>query len=178
MKAASGGFADPAGDRRDEATAPSVRFAPFTDVDFQAWLTQAIPSYALTNVEDGRWSLAESIDKSREAHALLLPQGLSTPGQFFVRLQRADTGADVGALWWSENENAGVAEAYVYNLEIEPHARRLGFGRAALLELERVARERGLRQVSLHVFGHNHGARRLYEALGFEPTSITLRKNL
>lgn len=157
---------------------PTLRFVPFTDVDFHAWLTQAVPAYALTNVEEGRWSLDEAIDQSREAHTLLLPQGLQTPGQFFMRLQIPDTGEDVGSLWWSETGKAGAAEAYVYNIEIEAHARRRGFGRAAFLELERVARERGLHHVSLHVFGHNHGARRFYEALDFEPTSITLRKIL
>jgi ribosomal protein S18 acetylase RimI-like enzyme len=156
----------------------AVRFVPFTDVDFRAWLTQAIPAFALTNVEDGRWTLAESIDKSREAHAALLPQGRQTLGQFFVRLRDVDSGDDVGTLWWAEAQKAGVTEAYVYSVEIEEHARRRGFARAAFLELERVARERGVHHVSLHVFGHNHGARRLYEALGFEPTSITLRKIL
>jgi len=155
-----------------------VRFVAFTDVDFQAWLTQAVPSYALTNVEDGRWTLAESIEKSREAHALLLPQGAQTPGHFFVRLQAVETGEDVGTLWWAEAAKAGLAEAYVYNIEIDEHARRRGFARAAFAELERVARERGVHHLGLHVFGHNHGARRLYEALGFEPTSITLRKIL
>ena len=161
-------------------SAPSaiVRFVPFTDVDFQAWLVQAIPAFALANVEDGRWTLEESIEKSRTAHAELLPQGARTPGQFFVRLQAADTGEDVGALWWAESEKAGQREAYVYNIEIDQHARRRGYARAALLELERVARERGLHHVALHVYGHNHGARRLYDELGFEPTSITLRKNL
>ena len=69
-------------------------------------------------------------------------------------------------------------EAYVYNVEIEEHARRRGFASAAFLELERVVRERGVHHLSLHVFGHNHGARRLYESLGFEPTSLTLRKIL
>ena len=59
---------------RDEArrVTPAVRFVPFAEPDFQAWLIEAIPSFALTNVEDGRWTLAESIEKSREAHAALL----------------------------------------------------------------------------------------------------------
>jgi ribosomal protein S18 acetylase RimI-like enzyme len=155
-----------------------VRFVPFTDVEFHAWLVQAIPAFALINVEDGRWSLAESIEKSKEAHALLLPQGLETPGQFFVRLQDADSGADVGALWWAESDQAGRRQAAVYSIEIEVAARRRGYARAAFGELERVAREHGVHHLSLHVFGHNHAARRLYDALGFEPTSITMRKNL
>ena len=155
-----------------------VRFVPFTDVDFHAWLVQAIPAFALTNVEDGRWTLAEAIEKSKEAHALLLPQGLQTPGQFFVRLRATEGDEEIGTLWWAEAEKAGALEAYVYSIEIDETARRRGFARAAFAELERVTRERGVHHLSLHVFGHNHGARRLYESLGFEPTSITLRKIL
>jgi ribosomal protein S18 acetylase RimI-like enzyme len=158
--------------------AARVRFVPFTEVDFHAWLLQAIPAFALANVEDGRWSLAESIEKSKEAHALLLPQGLRTPDQFFVRLQDADSGTDVGRLWWAESDQSGRRQAYIYNIEIEDPARRRGYARAALHALEQVARERGVHQLSLHVFGHNQGARRLYDELGFEPTSITMRKNL
>ena len=155
-----------------------IRFLAFTEVDFHAWLTQAIPSFAISGVEEGRWTLAESIEKSQQAHAELLPQGLRTPGHFFVRLQSMATGEQVGTLWWAESDKAGQTEAYVYNIEIHEPLRRRGHARAALLELERIGRERGVHQVSLHVFGHNHGARQLYAALGFEPTSITLRKIL
>ena len=155
-----------------------VRFVPFTEADFHAWLVQAIPAFALTNVEDGRWSLAESIAKSQEAHVALLPQGLATPGQFFMHLHDAGSGERVGSLWWTEAPKGGVLEAYVYNIEIDEAARRRGYARAAFVELERVARDRGVRQLGLHVFGHNAGARRLYESLGFEPTSLTLRKVL
>jgi len=158
--------------------AASVRFVPFTDVEYHAWLVQAIPAFALANVEDGRWTLAESLEKSMQAHAELLPHGLQTPGHFFVRLQDADSGAEVGTLWWEESARAGERQAHVYNVEIDEHARRRGFARAAFHELERVARERGIHHLGLHVFGHNHGARRLYDELGFEPTSITMRKIL
>ncbi|MBW8760341.1 MAG: GNAT family N-acetyltransferase [Burkholderiales bacterium] len=155
-----------------------VRFVPFAEADFHAWLLQAIPAFALSNVRDGRWSLAEAIVKSQEAHAALLPQGLATPGQFFMHLHDEAGGQRVGSLWWSEGETGGRREAYVYNIEIDEAARRLGHARAAFAELERVARAHGMQQVGLHVFGHNAGARRLYDELGFEPTSITMRKVL
>ena len=155
-----------------------VRFVAFTPADFEAWLVQAIPAFALTNVQDGRWSLAEAIVKSQEAHAALLPQGLDTPGQFFVHLHDAASGERVGQLWWAEGDKGGRQEAYVYNIEIDEAARRRGHARAAFAELERVARTHGVAQVGLHVFGHNAGARRLYDELGFEPTSITMRKVL
>jgi ribosomal protein S18 acetylase RimI-like enzyme len=156
----------------------TIRFVPFAAPDFQAWLLEAIPSFALANVEDGHWTLAESISLSKEAHDALLPQGLDTPGHFFVHLQDAATGERVGMLWWAEAPKGAVLQAWVYNITIDEAARRRGFARAALCELEAVARGHGMHQLGLHVFGHNQGARRLYETLGFEPTSLTLRKVL
>jgi GNAT superfamily N-acetyltransferase len=156
----------------------AVRFVPFDEVDFHAWLTEAIPSFALANVEDGSWSLAESIGLSRAAHDALLPQGLATPGHFFVHLHDAGNGQRVGMLWWAEARKGGALQAWVNNLTIAEAARRRGFARAALCELEGVARGHGMQQLGLHVFGHNHAARRLYESLGFEPASLTLRKVL
>jgi ribosomal protein S18 acetylase RimI-like enzyme len=160
------------------ATSPTVRLVPFDEADFAAWLVQAIPAYALAHVEDGTWTLAESVLRSQEAHAGLLPQGLATPGHAFVRLHVGDEPAPVGMLWWAETESAGERGVYVYGIEVEEHARRRGIAAAALAELERRARARGMRFVSLHVFGHNLPARRLYEQLGFLPTNITMRKNL
>jgi len=156
----------------------TVRFVPFDELDYLAWLTQAIPAFALSKVEDGRWTLAESIAKSQQAHVELLPQGRLTPGHFFVHLQDADSGERVGTLWWHEAAKGAVREAYIYSIDIEAPARRRGYGRAAFAELERVARAHGMQQLGLHVFGHNHGARRLYDSLGFAPTSITMRKPL
>jgi len=95
-----------------------------------------------------------------------------------VRLHAQGEREPVGFLWWAEAEAAGEPGAYVYGIEIREDARRRGFAGAALRELERVARARGMRFVSLHVFGHNHDARRLYERLGFQPTNITMRKSL
>ena len=155
-----------------------IRFVAFSEVDYDAWVLQAVPEFALNNVQEGRWTLAESLEKSRQAHAELLPRGLDTPGQFFVHLQAADSGARVGTLWWAESASPGGREAFVYNIVIAESARRRGFARAAFQELERVAREHGVHHLGLHVFGHNPGARRLYEQLGFHPTSITMRKIL
>jgi ribosomal protein S18 acetylase RimI-like enzyme len=157
---------------------PDLEFVPFTEADFQAWLAEAIPTYALGHVEDGQWTPAESIEKSREAHAALLPQGLQTPGHSFMRLRVRGEPDDVGFLWWHEVEAAAQPGVYVYGVEVAERARRRGIARAAFLELERVSRANGQRFVALHVFGHNLGARRLYQELGFLPTNITMRKNL
>ena len=102
----------------------TIRFVPFTEPDFRAWLIEAIPSFALTNVEDGRWTLAESIDKSKEAHAALLPQGLRTPGQFFVQLHDADTGEHVGMRYDATEVMAGLTEVLCYGTAVVVEASR------------------------------------------------------
>ena len=156
----------------------AVRLEPYTEADFEAWLAEAVPAYALDHVVDGTWSPAHALELSREAHAGLLPQGVATPGHAFLRILAEGHDEAVGFLWWAETESAGEPGAYVYGLGIHEEARRRGYGTAALAELERIARARGLRYVCLHVFGHNAQARRLYEQIGFSPTNITLRKNL
>jgi ribosomal protein S18 acetylase RimI-like enzyme len=160
------------------ATLPELEFVPFDESDYPAWLEQQIPAYALDHVQDGQWTLAESLARSREAYASLLPQGIATPGHTFMHLRVRGEPADAGFLWWQEVEAAGQPGLYVYGVEVAEHARRRGVARAAFLELERVSRAVGQRFVALHVFGHNLAARRLYEELGFTPTNITMRKNL
>nr|WP_244923495.1 GNAT family N-acetyltransferase [Peribacillus butanolivorans] len=41
-------------------------------------------------------------------------------------------------------------------------------------EIEIIAKELGMKKISLHVFGHNKFARGLYEKSGYEITNITI----
>jgi len=49
---------------------------------------------------------------------------------------------------------------------------------AAFAALEGEARARGLAGIGLHVFGHNPGARALYEKLGYETTNLHMFKKV
>jgi hypothetical protein len=44
--------------------------------------------------------------------------------------------------------------------------------------LEQEARRRGMVGIALHVFGHNAGAKQLYEQLGFRATNINMFKSV
>jgi ribosomal protein S18 acetylase RimI-like enzyme len=54
--------------------------------------------------------------------------------------------------------------------------RRRGYASRILELVEDKARELGAGKVELHVFGHNLGARALYEKLGYTATSIFMAK--
>ena len=67
---------------------------------------------------------------------------------------------------------------WVYDVEVDEQARGRGLGRR-LMELAEVEVARlGGTSIGLSVFGTNSRARRLYESLGYEPTSIRMRKRL
>ena len=68
--------------------------------------------------------------------------------------------------------------AYLCELLIDAPYRRQGYGTEALRAVEPAVRALGIERIALHVFGHNHPARALYEKVGYEETNIHMAKNL
>ena len=58
-------------------------------------------------------------------------------------------------------------EGQITNIAVHPDARRQGIGRTLLTEMLRLARERGLAEISLEVRASNEAAIALYESMGF-----------
>ncbi len=81
-------------------------------------------------------------------------------------------------LWIAAKEQAGKRVAYIYDIQIRPECQRHGHATRALAAVEDEARKLGLCGIGLHVFGHNTGARALYEARGYRPTNINMFKEL
>ena len=69
-------------------------------------------------------------------------------------------------------------EAFLYEILVFPQFREKGYGSAAIEQLAQLLRQRGLKKLDLHVFGHNQRAFALYERLGFRVTNINMTKDL
>jgi len=67
---------------------------------------------------------------------------------------------------------------WVWNIEIDDAHRRKGLGRKAMLLAENLARDNGANSIGLNVFAHNRVARNLYQSLGYEESSVQMRKAL
>jgi ribosomal protein S18 acetylase RimI-like enzyme len=148
-----------------------------TESEFAAWCDSIIPNYAAERVKSGDWPESDAIDRSRASLDELLPRGIETPDNHLFTIVDAN-GESVGMLWFAAKERSGNRIAYVYNIAIDPRFRRQGHAERAFDALEREASRLGLKGIALHVFGHNRGARSLYEKLGFEATDITMFKPL
>lgn len=150
---------------------------PMTEAEFAAWCDSIIPDYAAEKVKSGDWLESDALDRSRASLDELLPRGIETPDNHLFAI--VDPGGEsVGMLWFAIKERSGNRIAYVYNIAIDPRFRRQGHAERAFDALEREANRLGLKGIALHVFGHNRGARSLYEKLGFEATDITMFKPL
>lgn len=155
-----------------------VQLVPMTPEEFEVFLERDIREYAQERVRAGFWSEAEALARSRKEHRALLPDGLKSRYHHLYSIQDSEGGEAVGVLWLKTDFDSSRASGFIFNLEIHEPFRRRGYGRQAMLELENLARSMGLRQLGLHVFAHNQGARALYDGLDYTIASINMLKDL
>jgi len=150
---------------------------PMTEAEFEAFAAEVVTDYAADKVSAGTWAADEALALSSASQVALLPPGLATPGHHHHSMVAAD-GTVVGALWFAEQQQAGLTSAYVYYIKVWSAHQRHGHGRRALLALEDEVRRLGLAGIALHVFGHNASAQALYAGLDYRPTDINLFKQV
>jgi GNAT superfamily N-acetyltransferase len=147
----------------DLSPASDVRLDPMDEAEHAAWLAGEVEAYAAERVASGE-SPAQAAEHSRRQHAELLPDGLTTAHHHFF-VARVD-GVRVGTLWIGTERPM----AFVYDVVVDEAHRRRGHGAGLMRAGARWARERGHHALGLNVFGHNHGARALYDRLGYQVT--------
>jgi ribosomal protein S18 acetylase RimI-like enzyme len=144
--------------------------------EYQAFADRSRQGYIDGMVEHGGMLRAAAEAKADRDFALVLPDGLETPGHWIFVVE-AD-GLAVGVLWFAERVMDGRTTAFVYDIHIDDDQQGRGHGRAAMLAFEQEASLRGLTHLSLNVFGGNERARGLYRSLGYGETSVQMSKQL
>ncbi len=153
-----------------------VHLVPMNETEFQAYLEADIERYAQEHVRAGDWQPSEAVQKSRDEHQRLLPDGLATKNHFFFSIEDRELGAKVGIIWFAVYDER--SPAFIYDFLIYEEYRRQGYGTQTLAALEAKVKELNVDKIALQVFAHNHIARALYEKTGFEITGIYMTKKL
>lgn len=148
-----------------------VRLEPMTEEQFGPWKADAEAHYAQSVTRSGVPAEAAAAEAA-ETFAGLLPDGAGTAGHHFW--YACDGDRRVGFLWL----NLTGTGAFVYDIAVEQDQRRKGYGRAIMEAAEHWSRANGAATIGLHVFAHNHGARSLYEQLGYVETGRRMSKDL
>lgn len=155
-----------------------VLLVPMNEEQFAVWREAIVKHYAEDKVKAGSWSADRALELSEADHRKLLPDGLATRDHYLFSIQDDGAGKQVGVLWLAVKDWGAGPLAFVFDLEVFEEFRRRGFAREAMLAAEEEAKKLGLDTIALHVFGSNHGARALYDKLGYEVTDINMSKRL
>ena len=146
------------------------------ETPFHEYRKHLVRGYAQDKFRSGVWSKAEAGDKSASDVDGLLPEGPATRGHFLYSVRDKMVPAEVGVLWISPRVSGAGRSLWIYDILVHERFRRRGYASRILELVEDKARELDAGKVELHVFGHNYGARALYEMLGYTATSIVMAK--
>jgi ribosomal protein S18 acetylase RimI-like enzyme len=132
-----------------------------------------LPAMAVEYAQDVNRNFGVPLETAREqaAHELHtgLPHGPATEGQL---LRKAlDGEREVGFLWISLPGTVYPEMAWISEVHVADGLRGRGYGSQMIAAGEDDLVERGVTRVGLHVFGHNEGAQRLYDRLGYRVLS-------
>ena len=155
-----------------------IQLVPMTEQEYRIFLDRSIREYAEDKVRAGAWSQTEALARSRREHRTLLRDGLRSKYHHLYTIRESHGGEAVGVLWFRANLDSATPSGFIFDIEIDESHRRKGYGRQAMQQLEEIAREMGLRQLELHVFAFNDGARTLYDSLGYTVTGLNMAKRL
>jgi ribosomal protein S18 acetylase RimI-like enzyme len=153
----------------------AVTLRPMTDAEYAAWRPHSLAAYANERAQAQGRPVEDVLPEAARQIEGYLPDGVQTQGHDVLRI--VDAGEPVGWLWLGPHPDKAGA-AWVYEIEIEEHARGRGIGRATMLAAEDLVVSRGVRELGLNVFGHNERAINLYRSLGYVPTSMNMAKPL
>ncbi len=155
-----------------------VRLVPMKATEYQAYLSISLREYAEEKVRAGNWQPEEALERSAQEFQQLLPEGVATKDNYLYDIEDEALGATVGIIWLARMMRGAKPILFIYDFRIDEAHRRKGYGEQAMLATEVQARALGYDTIALHVFGHNHAARALYEKLGYEITNINMAKKL
>ncbi|WP_265445395.1 GNAT family N-acetyltransferase [Flexivirga meconopsidis] len=153
--------------------AEGLTLRPMTPARYADFARFAVDHYASELLAAGAApNLAAAERAARESFARLLPDGLQTPGHWIWAACAGD--AEVGMLW------VGVQpeRAFIFNIEVAPAHRRKGYATQILRAGAEQARIAGRGTLALNVWGHNTGAKQLYDAVGYLTTDQVFRREL
>ena len=160
---------------RPRSIRPMVRLLPMENAVWEAWRVASIAAYAADMVRVGSWPQESAEERAAALFASVVPDGRDTAGHEFRSIV-TDSGDAVGALWFAAEVDVGHGTAFIWDIAIDPAHRGRGYGRAAMDELEPLARSLGYDTIRLHVFGDNAVARGLYQRVGYTETDVTMVK--
>ncbi|QQE77091.1 N-acetyltransferase [Alicyclobacillus sp. SO9] len=143
---------------------------------YESWLKASVKHYAEEKVQAGNVSAEEAMQVAEREFEQIMPEGLATLDTYLFNVKDEDCDQVVGSLWLKVRDEG--KEMFIYGLEINEDARGKGYGKQTMQSLEAFVKQMGIPKISLHVFGYNEVAIKLYRSSGYVATNILMSKVL
>lgn len=153
-----------------------MRVRPITEDELPGFIATSMREYAEQKHTMGGVPLDDAIAQAGAETEHYFPGGKLSPGHAIL-IATDDDGSPVGRLWMAPRHDSREA-AFIYDIQVDEHARGKGYGRELMREAEKWSRDNGYRTLLLHVFGGNDIAIHLYESMGFVTTDRMMKLDL
>ncbi len=131
-----------------------------------------MPSTSTGSSSSPAWPATTHVSRSSATSGRSSRAGLATPDVWIWAVE--EDGRRVGTVFLGRRGG----DLWLYDITIEADERCNGYGRGAMLALEKEVRSLGHDSVTLNVWGGNAVARGLYRSLGYVEESVHMRKRL
>jgi len=157
---------------------PTILLRDLHGDSFASFRQRTQHDFAVALAKTSSTTIEKAQENACQLFARILPEGQRTSGHNFWDIVDPSNGESIGQVWLKTTPKR--ANAFLYDLFIDPLCRHQGFGRAAMTAIESFAHKEGCTLFELHVFPENIAARRLYLGLGYDDTGApnVLRKSL
>lgn len=139
-----------------------------TAEEYECFKAYSVSGYAEDLIRGEGLDRDRALKKAEEEFRGMLPGGPDTEGQFLRTVEDAETGREVGWIWFSFEEAEGIRQVFLSDLLIREDERGKGCASAALQEMEQAAKARGCTESVLYVWEHNRPGYSLYRKCGYE----------
>lgn len=154
----------------------TIRLVPLAAERFPAWLERSTAEYTSDLVTTGIAPEQASQQADAAIRRAFRGAGPSADNAVFDLVDESEQ--PLGYLWVGTDSSDDAGAWWVWDIVVDAEQRGRGYGTQAMLLAEDYARENGAHSIGLSVFGFNGAARGLYESLGYETTSVKMRKRL
>ncbi len=146
-----------------------IEFQKMTEAEYSQFREFSIAEYAkdLMNGED--LDHESALKNAEREFSEMLPDGPGTENQFVMMIKDAQSGKEVGWIWYSYEMDEDEKQVFLCDFLIYENDRRKGYASAALAEMERRAKADGCETAALFVWDHNEPGVALYRKCGYTP---------
>ncbi len=135
---------------------------------FLRFKASSLAAYARDLMQSNDLDPEQARNKAEAEFQAMLPDGPATKDHFLMTLQDADTGREVGWIWFLYEDGDAGRQVFLNDFLIFEEDRRKGYAASALHEMERQAKTDGCSTSVLYVWEHDVPASALYQKCGYE----------